>query len=411
MRGLLAPLNGPVFRSLWLASVASNIGSLMHGVGVAWLMTSLTASPLLVSMVPVATLSPVLVLGVFGGVFADMFNRRNWLLVTQGWMMVCALAMGILAVSGFVNPAVLLGLAFAMGVGMALNLPVWQSLMQDIVPAEHIASAVSLNSISFNTGRILGPVLGGVFVAAAGAAMVFFVNAGSFLATVGVLAFWREARKPRECQRVMDSLKAGLVYLSRSPHLAPPLVRVAVFAFLSSGVVALLPLYAREEMGLGAGGFGLLLGSYGVGSLVAGTMIPALRRRIPPSLIVAAAMGLSATGLGILGFVREPVMVSSALFACGFSWVASLVNLNVSVQTSVPGGLRGRMLSIYFTSFQLAFALGALFAGSFAKAVGMSAYFWVASAAGLIFAPISARFALPQGVRHNSLSMRERHRD
>ena len=370
----------------------------MHGVGVAWLMTSLTASPLFVAMVPVAGISPVLVFGIFGGVFADVLDRRNWLLATQGWMMVCALAMGILTVAECVNPVVLLGLAFAMGVGNALNLPAWQSLIQDIVPKEHIASAVSLNSISFNTGRIVGPVVGGMVVAVAGAATVFFVNAGSFLATLWVLILWRETREPAGRGRLLDSLKQGLAYLFKSPHLAAPLVRVAVFAFLSSGAVALLPLYAREEMGLSAGGFGLLLGSYGSGSLAAGTMVPALRRKFSPSGIVAAAMGLSSAGLGVLAFTREPLVVSCALFVCGFSWVASLVNLNVAVQTSVPSEVRGRMLAIYFTAFQLAFALGALFAGGFAKVAGIPACFLVSCVAGLVFAPFSARYKLPQGV-------------
>jgi MFS family permease len=184
---LVAPLASPVFRALWIATVFSNIGTLMHGVGAAWLMTSMTSSPLLVGLVPACIFLPTFFAGVLGGVLADIVERRRVLIATQTGMMLVAASLGVFTITGHISPATLLWLTLCLGFFSALNLPAWQSQIQEIVPRDQIAAAVSLNSMSFNSARSIGPAIGGLLVAATGPAFVFFLNAASFLGTVFVL--------------------------------------------------------------------------------------------------------------------------------------------------------------------------------------------------------------------------------
>ena len=396
MRELLAPLRSPVYRFLWIASVVSNLGTLMQAVAVAWVMTSLTASPLVVSLVPVATLAPVFLFGLAGGTLADTINRRNFLLATQLWMMLCAAAMGLLVWSGHATPARLLTLTFALGIGAALNLPAWQSLVQDLVPRDRVASAVALNSISFNTGRVLGPVTGGLLVGWIGAAPVFFVNAASFLGTVLVLSFWSGVAPAARAGEFWRSIGGGLRHAWEAAHLHSPFLRLAAFSFGASAPLALLPLLARENLGLSAAEYGSLLGVFGIGSLLGGAISPVLRRRAGPSKTVSAAALVAGLALGLLGSAPSFPWAAAALLLAGFAWVSSMVNLNVAVQTSVPAEFRGRIIAIHLTVLQGSFALGSLAAGVVAKWTGIPSALWIFGAGLALVALATFRHALPE---------------
>ncbi|MEY3481058.1 MAG: hypothetical protein RIQ71_1833 [Verrucomicrobiota bacterium] len=396
MRDLIAPLASPVYRLLWIASVVSNLGTLMQAVAVAWVMTSLSTSPLVVSLVPVCTLAPVFFFGIAGGALADMVSRRKFLIATQLWMMICATAMGALVMAGLATPTRLLALTFALGMGNALNLPAWQSLVQDIVPRGHVASAVALNSISFNTGRVLGPVLGGLLVGSVGASPVFFINAASFLGTVLVLATWQGIAPTAHGNGFWRVVTDGLGYVRRAAHLHSPLVRLSLFAFLSSAPPALLPLLARERLTLQASQYGMLLGFFGLGSLLGGAFVPALRRSIGASTTVTTGAGLMGLALVALAAAGSFAAAAAALFAGGCAWVSSMVNLNLAVQMSVPATVRGRIMSVHLTIFQGGFALGSLAAGWIAKHSGVPAALEMFGAGLVILAAATIRQGLPE---------------
>lgn len=396
MRTLLAPLRSPVYRFLWIASVVSNLGTLMQAVAVAWVMTSLTASPLVVSLVPVATLAPVFLFGLAGGTLADILDRRAFLLGTQLWMMLCAAGMGLLVWSGHAAPASLLALTFALGTGAALNLPAWQSLVQDLVPREHVASAVALNSISFNTGRVLGPVGGGLLVGTIGAAPVFFLNAASFLGTVLVLSLWKGIGPAAPLEGFWRSIFGGLRHARDAAHLHSPFLRLSSFAFGASAPLALLPLLARENLGLGAAEYGSLLGIFGIGSLLGGAASPWLRRLVGPSQTVSSSALAAGIALGLLGSAPDFLLAAIALLLGGFAWVSSMVNLNVAVQTSVRAEFRGRIIAIHLTVLQGSFALGSLVAGLVAKWTGIPATLWIFGAGLALVALATFRHALPE---------------
>src|SRR5690349_21062966 len=162
---VLSPLREPLFRSLWIAAVISYTGSWMQNVATGWLMTSLTSSPMWVSLVQVALSLPVLLIALPAGALADLLDRRKFLLITQGSMVGASMVLGILTITGTCTPTLLLLLTFLLGAGAVMNDPAWQALTPDLVPVSKLASAVALNSAGFNIARAVGPALGGIVVA------------------------------------------------------------------------------------------------------------------------------------------------------------------------------------------------------------------------------------------------------
>src|SRR2546423_5830569 len=278
-----SPLSQSLFRALWLAAVASNIGTWMHNVGADWLMTSLAPSPLMVGLMQTAENAPLFLLALPAGAMADIVDRRRLLLFTQGWMLVSAVALGLLTLFGLTTPWVLLLLIFSLGLGAALNAPAWQAIMPELVPRSELAAAVSLNSVAFNIARAVGPALGGFVVAAVGSWAVFLLNSLSFLGVLFVLYRWQ--REPEESisptERVVGAMRAGVRYVRHDPDLRAVLVRTGVFVSCASALWAMLPLVARQQLGLGALGYGVLLGGLGAGAILAAFILPTVPRRIP----------------------------------------------------------------------------------------------------------------------------------
>ncbi len=364
----------PLFRALWTAALVSNFGTLMHATAAAWLMTSLTDSPLIVGLVQTATSAPALLVGLPGGVLADTLDRRRWLMVTQGLMLVATFALGVLTLLGKVNAASLLALTFLLGIGMALNLPAWQALVQDVVDRDRVASAVSLNSISFNLARSVGPAAGGWATGVLGPGVVFLANSVSFLGMIGVLAGWRRPvpeRKPRRPMRA--ALAEGARFVWSEPRVRSAMARSAMFVLCASSVGALLPLLARDELGLTAQGYGTLLALYGAGSVAGALALPWLRGRLGVQRMVGLANGCYAIALAGLAIAPSEWTAAATLALAGVCWSGMMVNLNVTVQMAAPEGIRGRAMSYYLLTFQGAFAVGGVVAGGLASAIGLRA--------------------------------------
>src|SRR5579864_6644970 len=209
-----APLGEPLFRSLWIAAVISYTGTWMQNVGAGWLMTQLTTSPLMVSLVQAAAAVPVFLVVLPAGALADMVDRRRLLLFTQGWMVVAAVALGVLTLLQAVNPWVLLAFTFLLGLGAAMNDPAWQAITPEVVSPERHASAVALNSAGFNVARAVGPALGGSVVAAVGSGWSFLLNAASFFGVILFLYTWkRTPRTPQPTQRISAAIGEGFRYV------------------------------------------------------------------------------------------------------------------------------------------------------------------------------------------------------
>ncbi len=331
----------------------------MHQVGAAWLMISMTDSPLLVGLLQTAGTLPVFLVGLPAGVLADLVSRRTMLLVTNAWMLVVAAALAAVNEMGGMTPGLLLLFTFLLGIGGALSLPVWQATVPHLVPREMLGSAVSLNSMGFNTARAVGPAIGGLLVAASGPSLVFMLNACSFVGVLGVFGFWRPPKRDRQStEDVLGALRAGVRYILYSPPLHAPLVRVAAFMFCGAVVLALLPLVAREVWQLDSGGYGLLLAAFGVGSIIGAAILPGLRRFWPVDGITAASAVVAAVALLSLGSTHSVVLAGMAMFAWGVAWTTSLVNYNVAMQMAIAGWVRGRSMAFYQLVLMGSLALG-----------------------------------------------------
>src|ERR671938_1635075 len=274
-----SPLRLALFRALWLAAVASNVGTWMHNVGAEWLMTTLAPKPFVVALMQTAETAPTFLLALPAGALADIVDRRRLLLFSQAWMLVAAVGVAAATLAGVTTPPVLLVLTFALGLGAAMNAPAWQAIVPELVPRHELTSAVSLNSVAFNIARAVGPALGGVIVAAAGPWAVFMLNSLSFVGVIFVLYRWRrekvESISPTE--RVLGAMRAGLRYARHAPELRAVLARTIVFVSCASALWALLPLVARRELGMGALGYGVLLGGLGAGAIVGAFVLPKAR--------------------------------------------------------------------------------------------------------------------------------------
>ena len=364
-----APLRNPFYRLLWTASVASNVGSWMHEVGAAWLMTSLATSPAWVAAVQAATSLPLFLLAVPAGVWADLFDRRRLLLAAQWWMLLAALSLGLLTLGQQVAPWSLLALTFALGLGAALSGPAWQAALPEVVAVGELPAAIALNSLGFNIARALGPALGGVAIALGGPGAAFLANAVSFLAVVFVLWRWRRAPAASHLpgEHFWSALRSGLRYVSFSPRMRTVLVRSASFIVSASALWALLPLVARFGLARGPGGFGALVACFGCGAVLGAANLQRARRIGMDRLAVICTV-VFAGALLTMAWSSNFHVVALALFLAGGSWLTVLSSFNVSAQTALPAWVRARGLGVYLLAFYAAMAAGSALWGAVATA-------------------------------------------
>ena len=385
-----APLRRPLFRAIWIATLASNIGTWMQNVGAAWLMTSLAPTPLSVSLVQAASNLPFFLLALPAGALADVIDRRRLMLAAQSWLFAAAAGLGALTLFGMAGPGTLLGFTFAIGVGSALSAPALAAIVPELVSHTEIEFAVSLNGISMNLARAVGPALGGWVVGWAGAGATFALNALSFLAVIAAIAPWqrppRDGRLPPE--DLLGAIRAGLRYVRHNPELQTIMLRTGSFALPASAVWALLPLYARQQMALGPSGYGALLACFGVGAVAAGLLLPTLRRLLGIERLATVSALVFAAANASLGAVRvlpprpEGLLVAgAALLVAGAAWLALLTTLNAAAQIAIPSWVRARAMAVYMLVLFGALALGSALFGALAAAVGVTRSFEIAGAA------------------------------
>lgn len=370
----LSPLAGSVFRVLWIATIASNLGTWMQDVGESWLMVSFTSSPILVALVETAGSLPVVLLALPAGALADVVDRRRLLLVTQIWMVVIATAMGVLTISGLMNPWLLLALTFTLGLGAALNSPAWQAIVPELVPRKELPAAMTLESVAFNVSRAVGPAIGGLLVAAAGSGAVFLLNAASFLGVIVVIYRWRRVPElqttPRE--HVWGAMRAGIRYARYAPDVRAVLIRTAVFIFCASPLWSLLPLQARTRLGLGAVGYGVLLGCLGTGALLGAAFLAKLRARLSNNLLVGLASILFATASLVLAHSGSALLTGGAMVLAGVAWTTCMSSFNTAAQTVAPAWARGRVLALFSLVLLGGLAVGSAAWGGLANRFGIS---------------------------------------
>lgn len=384
-----APLRYPFFRRIWLASLFSNLGILIQGVGAAWSMTQMTSSADKVALVQTALSLPVMLIAMPAGAIADMYDRRVVALVALSIALCGATALTALDWLGITTPFLLLALCFVVGGGMALMSPAWQSSVSEQVPAEELPAAIALNGISYNIARSIGPAIGGIVVATAGAVLAFALNAFLYLPLVVALFLWKRAAESSRLppERLSRAIISGVRYITNSPSIKIVLTRTMVTGVIGSSIFALMPLAARDLLHGGAKTYGIMLGAFGLGSVVGALNIGELRRRMSGEAAVRACTLSMGGAIASVALSREPILTIAALVLAGAVWTIVWTLFNIGVQLSAPRWVAGRSLAAWQAAFSGGIAIGSWGWGRLTDAAGVEIALLV-SAALMLLSPL-----------------------
>ncbi|WOH52427.1 MFS transporter [Bradyrhizobium sp. sBnM-33] len=358
--GITAPLRHATFRRIWLASLLSNLGALIRSVGAAWAMTQMTSAADMVALVQTALMLPVMLISMPAGAIADMRDRRIVALVSLTISLAGATALTTLAWLGLVTPNLLLVLCFVVGSGVALMDPAWQSSVSEQVPSEALPAAVALNSISYNIARSVGPAIGGIVVAAAGAVAAFALNALLYLPLMLALFLWKRGTEPSRLppEKLNRAIVSGVRYIINSPSIKIVLTRSMVTGVIGGAIIALMPLVARDLLHGGAETYGIMLGAFGLGAVVGALNITEVRKRMSGEAAIRACALSMGGAFAAVALSREPVLTAAALVLAGAVWMMTWVLFSVGVQLSAPRWVAGRSLAAYQAASSGGIAVG-----------------------------------------------------
>ncbi|RVP52920.1 MFS transporter [Sinorhizobium meliloti] len=371
------------FRSLWSASLISNLGSLIEGVGAAWLMTSIAASNEMVALVQSAATLPVMIFAFGAGVLADNFDRRRIMFVAQLLMLCVSAALALLTYAGTVTPWILLVLTFMIRCGWALHEPSWQASMGDIVSRENLQSAVELNNMSYNLMRCIGPAIGGLIVSTTGGAFAFLINAFCYFALIIALWRWKPEPVPKSLPRepFSSAMAAGGRYVASSQDLLKVMCRSFAFGVTAIVIQALLPLIAQDHHGGNATTYGIMLGFFGFGATCGALSHEVVRGVLRDEWVIRAAFFVLALICLFLAWSQYVWLSCLILMIAGAAWVQVWPLFNVTVQLSTPRWVVGRALSLYQAAAAGGMAAGSWIWGKLADAQGVSGALLIAGIA------------------------------
>jgi MFS family permease len=357
----------------------------MQTVGAQWLLVHQAHAAILVPLVQTADMLPYVLFGLVGGVLADTFDRRRLLVAVQCGMVVVGAVLTVLTVAHQMPPALLLMFTFVLGSGSVLAVPAYQSLVPDLVPRDQVRAASTLSSVSINLARAVGPAIAGVLIARTGVAAVFAINTATFLFYAVVVLAWhpQPGSAPEYPERFVSALRAGGRYVRNAPVIRRVLLRAALFLVPGSALWALLALVASRTLGLGPGGYGLLLAALGAGAVGGALVLP--RARLSSNALLATASVIYAAAMAAVVLVHNVAVTVIVLLPAGMAWIAVLSSVNAALQLFLPGWVRARGLSVY----QIV-----LFG---AQAAGAAGWGVVAGTAGLVPAFVAAAIMMAAG--------------
>jgi predicted MFS family arabinose efflux permease len=369
-RTLLAYRN---FRLFWVGQTLSLVGSWMQQVAVGWMALILSNDPFLVGLVAAAGTFPILLFSLPGGLVADRNEKLRVIRIAQSLMLVEAAALWALAFTGHLTIHWLLTLALFGGTLAAFEIPARQSLIVELVGKEDLPNAIGLNSTGFNVARVLGPTLAALVIARLGIEWTFGLNALSYLAVlVGLSMISLPERRavPRAPGSVPGGLREALRYVRETPPLPALLAMATVYSLLGVPVLTLLPIVARDLLGVGADGYGILMACIGLGAVAGALAIAATGGGARRGRTLRIASIVYPSLLVLFPLLRQPVLAGLALVGIGVTMIVNNALVNARLQEVVPDALRGRVMSLYVMVYIGASPAGSLLAGTVAKFLG-----------------------------------------
>jgi MFS family permease len=396
----LSPFKYSLYRTLWIATLFSYVGSAMYDVGASWLMTLLVPNPLFVSLITTAASLPIFLFALPSGILSDIFDRRTILLITSAYMFTVATTLGILTLSGLTTSTILLILTFALGAGTTMIRTPIIPTMSGLVSRTEIPAALTLSALASNIGRVIGPIIGGFIVSAIAPWAVFFLNSISFAGMMIIISKLpkksniqmpsehNQQQQQQQQQRsippenIMRAIRVQLRYVRNSQAAHVLIIRAGLFTLCSSALLSLLPLLAKHELELNSTGFGLLLSSFGMGAIIGGIIIlPMLRSKVSVEPLIIGSIVLLAIITFIMGYVRVFDILCIVMGLGGAAYITIISEFYSIGMKSAPKWIGARVLAIYLLILNGGLVIGSLLWGTIANIFGISITLLVSSLA------------------------------
>lgn len=373
------------YRLYFTGQIVSLAGTWMQQIAMGWLTYRITNSAWLLGVVAFASQIPMLALGPLGGLWSDRFDRRKLLIAIQILAMLQAAALATFCFTGSIAIGHLIGFALLLGCINAVDMPTRQSLATELVDdPKDLPNAIALNSLMMNSGRMIGPSLAGIAVAAFGEGICFVINAISYLAVICALAAIRTRPRTRGVSATLSALGEGFRHAWHDTRIRDVLLLVSGISFFGTWYTVLLPIFARDIHGGGPQTYGLLMACSGLGAVAGAIFLASQRSAAALPRIIAVVAPLTGAAVGLFGFSTSLWAAAPALALAGFAAITSFVASNTLIQTLVPDSLRGRVMSLYSMCLVGVSPLGSLVAGAAAHRFGVRATLGLSAA--LVFA-------------------------
>jgi MFS family permease len=386
----LSPFKSSLYRMLWVGALFSYVGAAMYDVGASWLMTSLAPNPLFVSLITTATALPILLFALPSGILSDLFDRRTILLIASAYMFTISAALGILTLAGLTTTTVLLIFTFALGAGTTMIRTPIIPTMTGLVSRRELPDALTLSALASNSGRVIGPIVGGLIVSAYAPWAVFFVNSASFIVMMIVLsrlprkpgAHYNQKQSSLPPENIIRAIRIQIRYIRYSQAAHVLIIRAGLFTLCSSALLSLLPLLAKRDLGLDSIGYGLLLGSFGIGAIIGGIVIlPWLRSKASVESLITLSTALLVIVTFTMGYVRFFEIACLVMGIGGIAYITILSKFYTIGVKSAPKWIGARVLSVYLLVLNGGLVAGSLIWGTVANTIGIPITLSIASIA------------------------------
>lgn len=387
-----APLRHRAFAMLWTGVLVANLGTYMQTLGAQWLLVGAPGAAALVALVQTANMLPAMLLAMTAGVLGDLFDRRIMLLAVQAYFIVVSAALVVLTLMDLMPPDLLLVFTLLLGIGTAVQLPIWQACPPDLVPREELRPSARLEMVGLNFARAAGPALGGVVISVAGVEAVFALNLISVIPFGVALLLWRRpaaAPGPAARERFWAAMRAGIGHVWRDRLVRNVMLRVTAYILPAAAMWALLPLIASERLHLGSAGFGVLFAALGVGAIIGALVVGPIRRRLGTGALLTGSGIVMAVALGLLVMVLDWPSCAVVLIVAGLSWTATVSTLIAELRLLLPRWVMARGMAVWTMVFTGAQAVGAIAWGAVATATGLVPTFLAAAVLSLAAAGVS----------------------
>ncbi|MGN6822752.1 MAG: MFS transporter [Candidatus Nitrosocosmicus sp.] len=382
----LSPLKSRLYRTLWVVATFSYIGMAMYDIGASWLMASLAPNPLFVSLITTAASLPIFLFALPSGILSDIFDRRIILFIASTYMFLISTVIGILTLYGLTTPTILLILTFALGAGITMIRTPIIPTMSALVPRTELPAALTLSALASNIGRVIGPTVGGFIVASIAPWAVFFLNSISFIGMIIILkrlpkksdtlqhsGQYQQQQSSLPTENMMRAIRVQVRYVRHSHAAHVLIIRAGLFTLCSSALLSLLPLLAKRQLEINSAGFGLLLGSFGIGAIIGGIIIlPRLRSKISVESLITGSILILAIVTFIIGYERDFEILCIVMGIGGAVYITILSEFYTIGMKSAPKWIGARVLAIYLLILNGGLVVGSVLWGTIANTFGIS---------------------------------------